>query len=211
MLRAVAATCARRARRSATTTSSRRSSPPAIARLLVDLFRARFDPARPTPSGAERLAAIERGDRRRREPRPGPHPAQLPGGRPGDAAHELLPARRDGGPSLPVLQARPVEAALAAAAAPALRDLRLLAAHRGRPPARRQGRARRHPLVGPARGLPHRGPRPDEGADGQERGDRPGRREGRLRGQAAAGRRAATRCWPRSRPATARSSAACST
>ena len=73
---------------------------------------------------------------------------------------------------------------------PGLRDLRLCAAHRRRAPARRQGRARRHPLVGPARGLPHRGARPDEGADGQERRHRAGRRQGRLRGQAAArGRR----------------------
>ena len=64
----------------------------------------------------------------------------------------------------------------------------LLAAHGGRPPARREGRPRRHPLVGPPRGLPHRDPRADEGADGQERRDRPGGREGRLRRQAAAGR-----------------------
>ena len=41
--------------------------------------------------------------------------------------------------------------------------------------------ARRHSLVGPARGFPHRGPRPDEGAAGQEHGDRAGRREGRIR------------------------------
>ena len=74
------------------------------------------------------------------------------------------------------------------APAPALRDLRLLAADGGRAPAGREGRAWRHPLVGPARGLPHRGPRPDEGPDGEERGDRAGRREGRLRGQAPAGR-----------------------
>ena len=39
------------------------------------------------------------------------------------------------------------------------------------------------------RGLPHRGPRPDEGADGQERADRAGRLQGRLRGQAPAGGR----------------------
>ena len=32
------------------------------------------------------------------EPRRGPHPAQLPRARAGDAAHELLPARRDGAP-----------------------------------------------------------------------------------------------------------------
>ena len=83
----------------------------------------------------------------------------------------------------------PTQLPLAAPPAPALRDLRLLAAHRGRAPARREGRARRDPLVGPARGLPHRGARADEGADGQERGDRAGRREGRLRGQAPAGGR----------------------
>ena len=110
-----------------------------------------------------------------------------------------------------LVQARPLGPALAAAAAAAVRDLRLLAAHRGRAPARRQGRARRHPLVRPARGLPHRGARPDEGADGQERRDRAGRREGRLRGQAAARRATARRCSRRSRPATAPSSAGCST
>ena len=60
---------------------------------------------------------------------------------------------------------------------------------RGRAPARRQGRARRPALVRPPRGLPHRGPGPDEGADGQERGDRAGGRQGRLRRQAAARRR----------------------
>ena len=74
--------------------------------------------------------------------------------------------------------------AAAAAAAAALRDLRVLAAGRGRAPARRVGRPRRPALVGPARGLPHRDPRPDEGADGQERADRAGRGEGRIRGQA---------------------------
>jgi len=40
---------------------------------------------------------------------------------------------------------------------------------RGCAPARRESRARGDPLVGPARGLPHGGPRVDEGADGQER------------------------------------------
>ena len=42
---------------------------------------------------------------------------------------------------------------------------------------------------GPARGLPHRDPGPDEGADGEERGHRASRRQGRLRGQAPAPRR----------------------
>ena len=76
-----------------------------------------------------------------------------------------------------------------AAAAAVLRDLRLQPAGGGDPPARRQGGARRHPLVRPARGLPHRGPGPDEGADGEERRHRAGRLQGRLRGQAAAGDR----------------------
>ena len=88
----------------------------------------------------------------------------------GDAAHELLPARRRRRPK-PYLSFKldPSQRPAAAAAAPALRDLRLLAARRGRAPARRRGRPRRPALVGPARGLPHRGPRPDEGADGEER------------------------------------------
>ena len=65
----------------------------------------------------------------------------------------------------------------------------------GRAPARRAGRARRPALVGPARGLPHRDPRPDEGADGQERADRAGRREGRLRGQAPPATHGRRRCY----------------
>ena len=71
-----------------------------------------------------------------------------------------------------------------AAAAPALRDFRLFAARRRRAPALWQGGARRHPLVRPAAGFPHRDPRPGQGAAGQERGDRAGRRQGRLCAQA---------------------------
>ena len=71
----------------------------------------------------------------------------------------------------------------------ALRNLRLFAALRRRAHALRQGGARRHPLVRPAAGLPHRNPRPGEGAAGQERGDRAGRLQGRLRAEAHAGRR----------------------
>ena len=51
-----------------------------------------------------------------------------------------------------------------------------------------QGRARRAALVGPARGFPHRGAGPREGADGEEHRDRPGRLEGRLRAEARARR-----------------------
>ena len=64
-----------------------------------------------------------------------------------------------------------------------VRDLRLLAPCRGCPPARRVGRPRRPALVRPAGGLPDRGARADEGADGEERRHRAGRRQGRLRRQ----------------------------
>ena len=50
----------------------------------------------------------------------------------------------------------------------------------------RGGRSRgRHPLVGPTRRLPHRGPRPDEGANGQERGHRAGGAKGGFVGWTA--------------------------
>ena len=67
-------------------------------------------------------------------------------------------------------------------------------------------------LVGPARGLPNRGPGPGQGADGEEHGDRAGRVQGRVRREAAAAPAAtARRSWPRGSPATGRSSPACST
>ena len=109
-------------------------------------------------------------------------------------------------------QVREPQARRPAAAAPALRDLRLFAARRRRASALRQGGARRHPLVGPAAGFPHRDPRPGEGAAGQERGDRAGRRQGRLRAEAAAeGRRRARRSRPKASPPTSCSSRRCST
>ena len=46
------------------------------------------------------------------------------------------------------------------------------------------GRARRPALVGPPRGLPHRGARADEGTEGEERRDRAVGRQGRLRREA---------------------------
>ena len=81
-------------------------------------------------------------------------------------------------------QVRQPQARRPAAAAAALRDLRLFAARRGRASALRQGRARRHPLVRPAAGFPHRDARPGQGAAGQERRHRAGRRQGRLRAEA---------------------------
>ena len=75
------------------------------------------------------------------------------------------------------------------AAEPALRDFRVFAPGRGRASALRQGRPRRHPLVGPAAGLPHRNSRPGQGTAGQERSHRSGRRQGWLRAEAVAERR----------------------
>ena len=109
-------------------------------------------------------------------------------------------------------QVRQPQARRRAAAAAALRNLRLFAARRRRAPALRQGRARRHPLVRPAAGLPHRDPRPGQGAAGQERRHRAGRRQGRLRAEADAdGRRRARRSRPRASPPTSCSSRRCST
>ena len=171
---------------------------PDIARLLVELFNARLDPDNAESEPAERIATeIEEAldavpsldeDRILRSflsACAAMHP------------HQLLPARSDGSPQ-PYLSFKldSEQLPLAAAAAAAVRDLRLLAAGRGRASARRAGGARRDALVGPPRGLPDRGPRADEGPDGQERRDRAGRRQGRLRAQAASaegGREAAAR------------------
>ena len=76
--------------------------------------------------------------------------------RAGDAAHQLLPARTE---AVRVVQARPDADPAGPAAEAEVRDLRALAAGRGRAPARRVGRARRPALERPARGLPHRDPR----------------------------------------------------
>ena len=65
---------------------------------------------------------------------------------------------------------------------------------RGGAPPRRRHRAWRDPLVGPARRLPHRGPRADEGADREERGDRARGRQRRVRREAPTGGHGAG--WP---------------
>ncbi len=132
-----------------------------------------------------------RGDRRRarpgREPGRGPDPALLPHRHQRDAADELLPGgERRRAARLRLHEVRPAGHPGPARAASGVRDLGVLAARRGRPPALRQGRARWSALVGPARGLPHRDPRPGQGADGEEHRHRAGRRQGRLRRQAAA-------------------------
>ena len=144
-------------------------------------------------AGPDQRAGDREGARCGHQPRRGPHPAALPQPDPIDAQDQFLPARQ----GLHLLQARFPCAGGAAAAAPAGGDLGLFAAGRGGASARRQGGARRHPLVRPARGFPHRGAEPDEGPDGEERRHRARRLQGRLRGQASAGRRAGAR---RSRP-----------
>ena len=112
--------------------------------------------------------------------------------------------------AIPRAEARPAPDRGGAAAEADVRDLRAFAARRGRAPAHGPRRARRPALVRPARGLPHRDPRPDEGAERQEHGDRAGRRQGRLR-PAPPARRARRGAGRRARSATARSSARCST
>ena len=105
-----------------------------------------------------------------------------------DPAHQRLPHRRRAARRRTALAVKldPRRIPDLPEPAPAVRDLGLLAAGGGRAPALRPGRPRRAALVGPARGLPHRGARPGQGADGEERRHRAGRREGRLRRQAAA-------------------------
>ena len=104
---------------------------PAIARALLDLFTARFDPALDPQErvGTEDARPRRRAEADRRRDRAGrrPDPAQLPRDDQRDAAHQLLPR-----PAVPVVQDRPVRGAGHARPAPAVRDLRLLAAGRGR-------------------------------------------------------------------------------
>ena len=168
---------------------------PAIAQRLRRLFEARFDPALAAAARDTRSPRARPRDRRRArhgdQPRRRPHPARVPLGDRGDAAHQSLPARRRPARTRRYLSFKldPRSMPGAAEAAADVRDLRLFAARRGRAPAHGHGRARRPALVRPARGLPHRSARPDEGAERQEHGDRAGRRQGRLRAEAPAGAR----------------------
>ncbi len=189
------------------------SAYPAIARLMADLFLARFDPG-PGRGLVGQAQGKDRRDRRqacrrarnRRHARRGPHPAALLECAALHLAHQLL-ANRSGrrAQGLDLLQDRQPHHRRVAGAAAAGRDLRLQPAHGGHPSARRPRRARRHPLVRPARGFPHRDPRPDEDPDGEERRHRAGRLQGRLLCEAAADSAArASRSRPRASPATRR-------
>jgi glutamate dehydrogenase len=130
----------------------------AIARLLADLFAARFDPDVAAPARRAALARIDSASARRaRTGHPlgrGPHPA-----RPLEClsatvrtnAYQRTAERSAQG--IPVLQDREPAAARTAAAEAAVRSIRVLAAHGRRAPAHGLRRARRHPLVRPARGF----------------------------------------------------------
>ncbi len=120
--------------------------------------------------------------------RPRPDHPRVPRGDPGRPAHELLPGRtqRRGAQAVRLAEAQPQGRARPAGTAPAVRDLGLQPAGRGRAPALRAGRPRRAALVRPARGLPHRDPRARQGADGQERRHRADRLQGRVLPQAPA-------------------------
>ena len=161
---------------------------PEVTKGLIALFDAMHDPAR---GGAARRSGQggreedRQGPRRRRGDRRGPHLAPDPRRHRGDAAHQRLRAVGRRGARL---QARIRAGARPAGAGAVARDLGLFAQDRGHPPARRPDRARRPPMVRPARRFPHRGARPDEGAGGQECGDRADRRQGRLLRQAIAAR-----------------------
>ena len=195
--RASCARCASPIRR--TTCGRRCARHRGIAAQIVQLFHTRFDPRlerRRRTSAREKQTALPP----RSRPRSAPSRASTRIASCATSSTRSTSALRtnfyqidDGGQPKATIaikfDSRKIDGAAAAAAA--LRDLRLFAARRGRAPALRQGRARRHPLVGPAAGFPHRGARPGQGAAGEERRDRAGRRQGRLRAEAAAGRRPA--------------------
>jgi glutamate dehydrogenase len=154
-----------------------------IARLLVELFKLRFDPAQGTAAAAhsaEKVRAIEDAltsvdnlseDRVLRQ-----YLALI------NATTRTNYWRRDDqGRARSFCHSSSIRQRFRAAGAEAdVRDLRVLDAIRRRAFARRKGRARRPTLVGSAGRFPYRSPRPRQGADGQEHRDRSRRLQGRL-------------------------------
>ncbi len=166
-------------------------------------------PARGRQAGLAAGRADRTGVQRRPQPGPGPHPAPHLVRHSGHGPHQLLPEHRHPArQGLRFLQTRTLPDSRNAPTPAALRDLRLFSAYRRRAPARRARGPGRHPLVRPARRLPHGSAGADEGADGEERRHRSGGRQGRLRGQESA-RRSATPCRTKFGPVTASSSAGC--
>ena len=166
-----------------------------LARTLVDLFEIRFDPSRYAgEAGSEREAAeaavCERITKGLDAVKSLDHDRIIRaflGVITATLRTNFYQAGDDGQPEVVRLdQAQPQGRPRPARAAAAVRDLRVLTTGRGRAPALRPGGPRWAALVRPARGLPHRGPRPGQGADGQERRHRADRLQGRLLRQAAA-------------------------
>ncbi len=166
-----------------------------LARALVELFRSRARSARGRcrcgRCGGDRARRGHRGRAGTRcQPLGGPGAAPAAGADPGDDADQLLAPRRGRRRApLRLVQVRSRQGAGPARAEADVRNLRLLAALRGRAPAWRQGGTRRPALVGPAGRLPHRGARPGQGADGEEHRHRAGRLEGGVRAEAPAAAR----------------------
>ena len=163
-----------------------------VVRLLVSLFEARFDPAFARDRAGAEMGIVQDLEQAFDAV------ASLDEDRIlrsflllmlATRAHEPLAARRrwrtEG---LPLVEDRVAVSGRSARAAAVVRDLGVLAAHRGCASSVRSDRARRHQILRPPRGLPHRGARAGEDADGEERGDRAGRLEGWLRRQAPARR-----------------------
>ena len=158
---------------------------PSIAERLVRMFEAKFDPVRAATRGGHRRdpPGDPPGSPRRLVLGPGQHPPASPRDDRGDRPDERLHA----GPPVPELQAPLGARAGDAEAHPALRGVGLLHGDGGDPPPRRDGLPRRHPVVGPTGGLPHRGAGAHEGAEGEERHHRAGRLQGWLRAEADVG------------------------
>ena len=173
---------------------------PAAARALVELFRARFDPAPTAEQRAGRSAAALATATALIDEVTGLDADRILRGHLALVDATLRTNWFRGRPHFS-FKIDPARGAGHAAAAAAVRDLRVLAADGGGAPAVRAGGPGWAALVGPSAGLPDRDPRPGQGAGGEERGDRAGGRQGRVRGACRAPR-------PRrgARPATASSS-----
>ena len=187
VLRAYAATCARSVRRSATPTWPRPWS--ATGLWPGSWWTCSRRASTPTRRWSTRRRSPRRSGRPSRPSRASTRTASC--GRSSDSCAATLRTsfyRRDadGQRTAAVVQARPV-ARCPTCRCPA-RASRSSSTRRGSRACTLRfgsGRARRTALVGPARGLPHRGARPGQGPDGEERRHRAGRVQGRLRGEAA--------------------------
>ena len=151
---------------------------PDVARGLVELFVLRLDPAR--PADADEQARGARGSpasssrRRRREPRRGPDPARLPQDGSGRCCGRTTSRRTGRARRSPISRSSSTRSGSRIFPQPRpmfevyVYSTRVEGVHL------RGGKVARGGIrwSDRQRGLPHRGPRPDEGADRQERRDR---------------------------------------